>query len=60
MKDEITVIEGKRYRKLTSIWNENFDWNNPVIDVCDSEKWTMIDGIEYEELGEELNKKGGE
>ena len=31
-KDEIVTINGKRYRKLKTIWNGNLDWNNPLLD----------------------------
>jgi len=31
------------------------DWDKPYIDVCSSDKWVMINGIEYEEL-DELSK----
>ena len=48
-KDEVVTINGKKYRKLISIWNGNLDWNNPIVDVCDMGKWAMINEIEYEE-----------
>ena len=48
----ILEINGKRYRRLKTIWNRNFDWDNPVVDVCDMDKWVMINGVEYEELND--------
>ena len=53
IKDEIVTIEGKRYRKLKTIRNSNVDINK--VDICHSDKWVMINGIEYEEL-DELSK----
>ena len=53
-KDEIVTINGKKYRKLKTIWNGNLDWNNPLLDICHSDDWIMINGVEYEEL------KGGD
>ena len=49
----IVEINGKKYRKLETIWNRNEDINK--VDICHSDKWVMIDGIEYEEL-DELSK----
>jgi len=64
--NEIIEINGKRYRKLDSLWNgggvgysKTIDKNGNItitpflkdIDICHSDKWIMIDGIEYEELG---------
>jgi len=54
-KDEIVTINGKRYRKLKTIRNGNLDWNNPLLDICHSDDWIMINGVEYEEL-DELSK----
>ena len=71
MKDEIVTINGKRYRKLRTLWNGNlmkekvtvdnkgfatFTLVNETIgDICANDKWCMINGIEYEEL-DELSK----
>jgi len=60
-------INGKKYRKLKSMWNDNFFTykkkmkpNGDIViescypdelDIIDIDKWVMIDGIEYEEIG---------
>lgn len=66
MPDEIIEINGKKYRKIKSLWNENLCSERtrineqgdtviesfiPELDIVDSDRWVMINGIEYEELG---------
>ena len=60
----IIEINGKRYRRLKTIWNDGIGYSTTMdkngyltmtpliqdIDVCDMDKWVMIDGVEYEEL----------
>jgi len=59
------IIDGKKYRKLKSLWNGNAikekrETDNlghtiitpyiDKVDVCDYDKWVMINGIEYEQI----------
>jgi len=50
--NEIITINGKRYRKLKTIRNGFMDLTE--LDIFPTDKWCMINGIEYEEL------KGGD
>jgi len=60
LENEIVEICGKKYRKLKTIWNGNLDWDNPLLDICHSDDWIIINGIEYEELKETSTKGGGQ